>query len=125
MQHDEDRSPPGGGPAADGFGVRVQRSGDRISLKLSGDLDIASAPAVEARVASFADKARSIAVDLSAVEFMDSTGLRALLACHHTCGARDCEFSVVSPSAPVKRLLALANLQGVPPFSLHRPTGAR
>jgi anti-anti-sigma factor len=61
--------------------LRSVREGDDHCVALFGELDIASADALEAEVRRVeATDAKRIVVDLSALEFMDSTGIRVLLA---------------------------------------------
>src|SRR5918998_1013135 len=62
------------------FNVREHdRDGVRV-IEVAGELDLASAPALAARVdAARAAHARRVLVDLGALDFCDSTGLRALI----------------------------------------------
>jgi anti-sigma B factor antagonist len=60
----------------------IQR-GDAICLHLSGELDLAFADRVEEVIrAAEESTARAIVVDLSDLEFIDSTGLGMLLRAH-------------------------------------------
>lgn len=54
--------------------------GDRVILSLRGELDLTSAPIFERELqAAESAKPERLVIDLSGLEFMDSTGLRALL----------------------------------------------
>lgn len=61
------------------FHVSVTREGSMARIVVSGELDIATAPALLEHVRGAAEGASSLVLDLRAVTFIDSTGLRALL----------------------------------------------
>ena len=59
---------------------RLGQDGAAQTLYVSGELDIASAPALEQTVAGTMDgQGGEFCLDVSALTFMDSTGARALL----------------------------------------------
>jgi anti-sigma B factor antagonist len=82
--HNDTATPPSGAPARapSGFSCEVREEEEgSVSLVLGGELDIASAPMLEARFAqAVAVGAPRVVVDLRGLEFIDSTGLRVLLA---------------------------------------------
>ena len=60
--------------------VEDRPSGDGHTLALAGELDIATAPDLEAMIHSLcADGAGEIVLDIGQVSFVDSSGLRAIL----------------------------------------------
>jgi anti-sigma B factor antagonist len=60
--------------------LRSERDGDVHIVELIGELDLDGAPRLEAELLRVeASDAASIVVDLSALEFIDSTGIRLLL----------------------------------------------
>jgi anti-sigma B factor antagonist len=79
-------------------------------LKLSGELDVASSGLLEQAVEEVSDYDRLV-IDLSELEFMDSTGLSVLVAAHQQSVAAGREFCVVQGPAQVQRLLALTGLE--------------
>jgi len=64
---------------------------------------MATTPTLESRVDSVDGP---LALDLSEVGFIDSTGVRALIGCRESSD----RFALVAPSAVVQRLLVLAGL---------------
>ena len=77
-------------------------------LVLSGEIDSYTAPLLAERLA---DPAVEV-VDLAAITFIDSTGLRALLQADRSKRDDGARFELRSPSAPVQRLLEISGLAG-------------
>jgi anti-sigma B factor antagonist len=98
-------APLGGDPFSlqerDEAGVRV--------IAVAGELDIATAPELCARLdASRASRHPRLMVDLTKVDFCDSTGLRALLGAASEVRAHGGRFAIVCPpSGDVARLLGI------------------
>src|SRR5688500_18396186 len=60
--------------------VRVERRGKELVVRVSGDLDIASAKRLDDELLrAISSDASAVALDLGGVSFIDSTGLRILL----------------------------------------------
>jgi anti-anti-sigma factor len=74
-----------------------------IAVVVRGDIDLATAPELEAVCETSNGR---LALDLSGVRFMDSSGLRSLFRLRDVCDA----LVLVAPSAVVRRLLALTSL---------------
>ena len=70
-------------------GVRV--------LRASGELDIAVAPDLQARVPELVEGAAGVVLDLRPVTFLDSAGVRLVDRFAHECGRRDVAFVAVAP----------------------------
>jgi len=63
-----------------GVSVGVGSDASRVLVRLQGEIDLATAPALERRLNELVrDGAALVIVDLSAVSFCDVTGLKALL----------------------------------------------
>ena len=79
-----------------------------VRLKLTGELDLATAAVLEARLNALAAQQRRVRLDLSELRFMDSTGLHVLIQA--SIDARDdgWRFEVESDASPqVRRLFQL------------------
>lgn len=95
------------------------------TLALSGELDIASAPMLEAAFAARCETGRNVMVlDLSQLTFMDSTGLRALIAANELCAQHGRELSLTGATGPVRRLLELTGAIDALPVHGRRSAGA-
>jgi anti-sigma B factor antagonist len=78
-------------------------------LTLSGELDIASAPALERALDDFgASLPRRLVIDLTEVTFMDSTGLRALLLARQRPADGDHELLLRPGPRQVQRVFELS-----------------
>jgi anti-sigma B factor antagonist len=64
------------------FGVEQVVNGDRVSVKVTGDIDLATADKVGEALTEALTKKSEVWVDLSGVTFLDSTGIRALVQAH-------------------------------------------
>jgi anti-anti-sigma factor len=80
-------------------------------LRLSGELDVASAPALErAFETACATRPRQIVLDMRELKFMDSTGLRTLLLANETARETGSAFGLVKGPKQVQRLLSLTRV---------------
>jgi anti-sigma B factor antagonist len=80
-------------------------------VMVEGELDIATAP----RLISVLNRAvqealRSLVVDLSDVNFMDSTGLALLINAHRRLSRRRKGFAVVCPPGPLWRVFEVTDM---------------
>lgn len=79
-------------------------------LAVGGDIDLSTAPALEAAVADvLAEEPAGLIVQLSAVDFMGSVGLRILVATQQQFGAAD-RFAVVADGPATSRPIQLTGL---------------
>jgi anti-sigma B factor antagonist len=78
---------------------------------LTGELDIASAPALERAVGRLcADGALEVALDLGALAFIDSFGLGTIIHAQDMCNQHGCAFSLIPGPPAVQRLFELTCL---------------
>jgi stage II sporulation protein AA (anti-sigma F factor antagonist) len=93
-----------------------RREGGRYVLCASGELDLSSAGTLERYVGELCtDSAGEIALDLSALGFMDSTGLRSLLVSKELCEVAGCGLVLSATTPEIDKLLELAGLSDVLP----------
>ena len=85
--------------------LNIDRTGDD-RFDVVGEIDAHSAPALAAALEE--STADTIVVDMSGVTFMDSSGLRVLLALAERSGGRS--LQIVQPSRPIMRLFEVSGL---------------
>ncbi|MBI5104407.1 MAG: STAS domain-containing protein [Solirubrobacterales bacterium] len=97
------------------FSVETEDRDAQLLVRLRGELDLATAPEVEDIVLPAARDGRHVIVDLRALEFLDSSGVRVLVAAHAAAGEGGGRLSVVRGPAggPVQRVLEISGLEGV------------
>jgi anti-anti-sigma factor len=84
-----------------------------VCLKLVGDLDLATAPRLEERLRHLRDDNITVRLDLSELQFIDSTGLHVLIRAVHESRRDGWNLEIGSDvSPPVRRLLQLVNMEG-------------
>jgi anti-sigma B factor antagonist len=80
-------------------------------LAVEGELDIATAPRMIAALnEAFADLKLPLVVDLSSVDFMDSTGLALLMNAYRRVRRRGQGFAIVCPGGPISRVFEIADM---------------
>ncbi len=84
-----------------------------LTLKIIGDIDHHSAKGVREYADSliFEKKPSLILLDLSAVEFMDSSGLGLILGRYTIASDLGAEFKILKPAPSVSRILELAGIE--------------
>src|SRR5579864_9143854 len=93
------------------FEIRESRVDGWLRLSVTGELDLGSAPALDDRLAGLRARKLPVTLDLSRLEFIDSTGLHLLIRAFAEAKADDWELQIerdVSP--PVMRLFELVHL---------------
>ncbi len=82
-----------------------------LVILLEGELDLSTAPLLEEEFDKPQVRAAAILVlDLRELEFMDSTGLRAILAEHEHCEQIGRGFAITGSSDQVDRLLDVTRI---------------
>ena len=84
-----------------------------LITKILGDIDHHSAKFVREKIDSYivGCKPTLVLLDLSAVEFMDSSGLGLILGRFNTSSEIGAEFRIYSPSQNVRKILEIAGIE--------------
>jgi anti-sigma B factor antagonist len=98
-----------------GFSISISDRDGRAVVVIRGELDLATAPDLEAAIKSRLDDGQDVVVDLRELDFMDSTGLRVLVAAHGRVEGTEQRFLIVRPlpGASIERILAVAGVERV------------
>ncbi|MGA2211482.1 MAG: STAS domain-containing protein [Acidimicrobiales bacterium] len=95
--------------------VEVEQSGETPVVRVVGEVDIATAPALRERLEQVLASATRVVVDLSEVTFLDSTGLSVLVGAWKQLSGEDSEgdlrLVVVRPT--IQKVLEITGLDQV------------
>jgi anti-anti-sigma factor len=88
--------------------IDIRNEPDRIVLRLHGELDLASAPLLQGEIESAgAADTTLVVLDLDELEFIDSTGLRIILAAHEHSQESGQMLALTRGSQQVQRLMSI------------------
>ena len=94
------------------FEVTAEHRGDTVHLRLAGELDISTAPKVEDELARVEpNRPEVIVLDLSDLAFMDSTGLRLLIAADTRARQQSRRLVIVKGPEAVQRVFRITRLE--------------
>lgn len=96
--------------SAANFRAHVEQRPGSVVVVAEGELDLVGAPRLLDAIPGEGDAA--VVVDLGAVGFMDSSGLRSLLEARQRCLDTGRGFALARPSEAVLRVLELVDLTG-------------
>jgi anti-sigma B factor antagonist len=88
---------------------------DHTIVTISGEIDLYTAPRLHSELAAvLADGMPTrIVIDMSGVEFCDSTGMNVLLSLLRRVRERDGELEIASPKPAVRKILQVTGLDAV------------
>jgi anti-sigma B factor antagonist len=99
-------------------GMDLSTRGDgRAVVALRGELDVADAASVAAALVAVAAREQAVIVDLAGLEFIDSSGVAALVLVRKQARRAGGDVLLAAPQDQVLRILAVTRLAGV--FSVH------
>jgi anti-anti-sigma factor len=89
--------------------LAVDLAGSSVVVRLGGELDLYNAEHVRAALASAADGDHArVVVDMSQVEFVDSTALTVLVEARRKLGKE--RFVLAAPQAAIRRTLSVSGI---------------
>jgi anti-sigma B factor antagonist len=94
------------------FNVTRRRDGGSVVVVPEGEIDLVTADAVRTQMRAAREEAQSLVLDLRAVTFIDSSGLRLVVEAQRDAEARGSTWTLVRGPEHVDRLLALVGLAG-------------
>src|SRR5262245_15139567 len=93
--------------------VTIVRADDAITVTIKGEIDLATSTRLNRELDAAIDREPAPArlrIDLSGVNFMDTTGVAVLLKSRRRALEVGARFSVISTSPAIKRLLEITGL---------------
>jgi anti-sigma B factor antagonist len=100
--------------------------GGILKLILAGRMDVQGATEIDVKFASSASRQRSVIVDMSAVDFLASIGIRTLLLTAKAMSQRGGKMVLFNPDTNVTQILEMAGIDTLIPIvrSLDEARGA-
>jgi anti-sigma B factor antagonist len=95
--------------------VTTRPAGAQVVVSVHGEIDLYTAPRLHQELsrAQAGDAPRRLIVDLSGVDFCDSTGANVLLAAHRRAAATGGELALAAPRPVVVKILNVTGLDTV------------
>jgi anti-sigma B factor antagonist len=106
----------GGKVSAVELNVSSRSQGDHAFVIATGEIDLYTAPRLQKELAAVianSAPATRIVVDMSGVDFCDSTGMNVLLSCLREARERGGELELAAPRQAVKKILQVTGLDAV------------
>ena len=107
----EPKAPPNGGGRPEPFSAERSERNGTLVLALRGELDLSSVDRLSEAAADVPPGA-NVVIDLAALEFMDSAGLRTLMNLDVRAREEGWALALARPQQSVLRLLELSSLEG-------------
>jgi anti-sigma B factor antagonist len=93
------------------FRLEVREAGAATVIAVSGELDLASSPALQEELErATASGTPMLIIDLRELDFMDSTGLSVLVRAHQRIEEQGRQLAMVRGPQQVQRLLSLTGV---------------
>jgi anti-sigma B factor antagonist len=98
--------------------IETREQDGSVEMLLEGELDIASAPTLQRAVARLceAPTTKALTLDMSALTFIDSTGLAAIVYASRVCERDDCRLDLVRGPRSVAAVFEMTGLAEHLPF---------
>lgn len=95
----------------------VREEAGALVATFAGEVDLEHSPTARRVLLECVEQGKKVLVDLSAVEYMDSSGIASLVEAFQLSRKKGTEFALVSVNAAPRRVLELARLDKV--FTIH------
>ncbi len=93
--------------------LNIRQSEDRVVIALRGDLDVTDAASAASALIALAGRNCEIIVDLTGLEFIDSSGLAALVLARKHARQAGGDLLLAAPQQHVMRMLTITRLTEV------------
>jgi anti-sigma B factor antagonist len=100
----------GPSPTDSHIALRVTHEGACVVVTLAGELDPHSAPSLRSTVDGLGADTRELVLDLAAITFIDSSGLREIIHANEALASRGGRLVLRRPSSTTVRLLEISGL---------------
>ena len=83
---------------------------DKLIITVNGEIDLGNSENLRQQIHAALDDNKAVSVDMSAVNYIDSSGIAVLIESKQRAGEGSKEFKIVKPSEAVLSVLKLAKL---------------
>lgn len=97
---------------------RIEQKGPFTVILLSGDVDLQYSPDARAQILKYLNSGHHVMVDLSDVNYIDSSGIASLVEGYQVAKNKNLQFGLVGVSQTAMQVLQLARLDQV--FPIHQ-----
>jgi len=94
----------------DDLTITATRDGRTAIVAAAGEIDLSNAGELRSAVTAAAEDCDRLRLDLSEIEFIDSTGLGGLLELRSTLRARSVTLEIVAGDGPVRQAVEITGL---------------
>jgi anti-sigma B factor antagonist len=103
------------------FRVTTGHDADGTTIALAGELDLAGVTQFDEALSAAREQGNALTIDLSDLEFIDSSGLGVLVRFNNVATTEGFGYSVIAGPAAVHRAFVLSGLDRMLPFSSPQP----
>lgn len=93
--------------------ISENKNGDSTELVITGRLDTTTAPQLESKLKEAAKSCRALVMNLQAVEYISSAGLRVVLLAHKLMMGQNGKMTIKSPSEFCRQVFEATGMDGV------------
>jgi len=100
------------------FSIETSSDAGRLLVCPRGELDLATSPELERLVLGRLQEGGRVVLDLRELEFMDSSGVRVLVAAHARAQSDRADLRIVrpAPGSAVERIITVSGIDRALPF---------
>ena len=96
--------------------IRKIQADNRLTLTVSGRLETATAPQLDAEVKAIAPEVKNLRIEMAEMEYVSSAGLRVLLTAQKTMNARQGRMELSGVNDSVKHVFDITGFSPVLTF---------
>jgi anti-sigma B factor antagonist len=93
--------------------LKINQTSDIVKINIEGNLESTTLKPFTDKIANIPSYDKDVEVDLALVDYIDSSGIRALLTLKKRLKEIDKNLTILNSSENVKRILQLSSLQGI------------
>jgi len=97
--------------------IKTRKEGVYTIISLSGEVDLHFSPRAREQILKCLDDKDNVLVDLSGVEYIDSSGIASLVEGYQVAKNNGLKFGLISVSNPAMQVIQLSRLDTV--FPIH------